>query len=100
MRDGVVKRFAVSPSDFNLPAASIETLRGGSPQENAALIRRLFEGERGPCRDIVLMNASAALVVTGIASNFREGAVLAAEAVDSGGAAKKLEELRAFTNRV
>ena len=98
VRDGTVKRSVVTPSDFDVPVAPIESLRGGSPQENAALIRRLFEGEHGPCRDIVLMNASAALVVTGIAPNFREGTVLAAEAIDSGGAAKKLEDLRAFTN--
>jgi len=97
VRNGIVKRFVVSPSDFDLPPAPIDTLRGGAPEENAALIRRLFEGEPGPCRDIVLMNASAALVVTGIAADFREGAKLAARAIESGAATAKLEQLRAFT---
>jgi len=97
VRDGTVKRFVVTPSDFDVPIAPLESLRGGAPNENAELIRRLFEGEPGPCRNIVSMNASAALVVTGVASNFRQGTVLAAQAIDSGAAAKKLEELRAFT---
>ena len=98
VRDGAVKRSVVSPDDFGLPQAPIEALRGDTPQENAALIRRIFEGEPGPCRDIVVMNASAALVVTGIAANFREGAALAEQTIESGAAAHKLEELRAFTN--
>lgn len=98
VRDGAVKRFVVSPSDFDLPRAPIESLRGGSPEENATLIRSLFEAEPGPCRDIVLMNASAALVVTGIVTDFREGTQLAARAIESGAAAQKLDQLRAFTN--
>jgi anthranilate phosphoribosyltransferase len=98
VRDGHVKRFVITPSDFDLPTASIESLRGGSPQENALLIRRLFEGEPGPRRHIVLMNAAAALVVTGIAADFREGTQRAAEAISSGAAAAKLAQLQSFTN--
>ena len=98
IRDGSVTRFALTPDDFGLRASSLESLRGGSPQENAALIRCLFEGETGARRDIVLMNASAALVVTGIAQNFREGQELAAEAISSGAAARRLAEFQAFTN--
>ena len=97
VRDGMVTRSILTPQDFGLATSPLESLRGGSPQENAALIQRLFEGEVGPRRDIVLMNASAALVVTGIAQNFREGKELAAEAISSGAAARKLTELQAFT---
>ena len=96
---GTIKRFVLTPADFDLPVAPIESLRGGWPQENATLIRRLFEGEPGPRRDIVLMNASAALVVTGVAQDFREGKELAEHALSSGAAMNKLQELQAFTNR-
>jgi anthranilate phosphoribosyltransferase len=100
VRDGCVRRCTLTPQNFGLPVSPLELLRGGSPQDNAALIRRLFDGESSPRRDIVLMNASAALVVTGVARNFREGKELAAEAISSGAAACKLAELRAFTNAV
>jgi anthranilate phosphoribosyltransferase len=100
VRDDSIMRFTVTPEDFGLPVSPIASLRGGSPQENAALIRRLFEGETGPGRDIVLMNASAALVVTGIAQNFRKGTEMAAQAISSGAAARKLAQLRTFTHTI
>jgi len=98
VRDGSVRRFVITPEDFALPRASLEMLQGGTPQENAALIRRLFEGETGPCRDVVLMNAAAALVVSGIAENFREAVALADRVLSSGAALEKLERLKSFTN--
>jgi anthranilate phosphoribosyltransferase len=98
VRDGSVRRFTLSPEDFGLAQAPLEALRGGTPQENAAMIRRLFEGEGGPRRDVVLMNSAAALVVTGLAADFREGAQLAAQAQSSGAALEKLEQLKRFTN--
>ena len=98
VRDGSVRRFVLTPEDFALPRAPLEALQGGTPQENASLIRRIFQGEIGPRRDVVLMNSAAALVVTGIARNFREGVALAAEALSSGSALDRLERLRAFTN--
>ena len=97
VHDGKFTRFTLSPGDFGLAVSPLESLRGGTPRENAALIRQLFEGETGPRRDIVLMNASAALVVTGIAQNFREGREMAEEAIATGAAAHKLAELQAFT---
>lgn len=96
--DGSVKRFVLSPEDASLPRAPLESLRGGTPQENATLIRNIFEGETGPPRDVVLMNAAAALVVTGIAENFREGVAVAAKALSSGAALDKLEHLKTFMN--
>lgn len=98
VRDGSVRRFTLSPEDFGLAQAPLEALRGGTPQENAAMIRRLFEGAGGPRRDVVLMNSAAALVVTGMAADFREGAQLAAQAQSSGAALEKLEQLKRFTN--
>jgi anthranilate phosphoribosyltransferase len=96
VKDGSVRRFVIVPEDFGLGLAPLEDLRGGTPQDNAALIRRIFRGETGPCRDIVLMNAAAALVVTGVAEDLRDGAGLAAQAIDSGAAVAMLERLRAF----
>ena len=78
--------------------APIETLRGGNAQENATLIREVLEGRPGPRRDIAVMNAAAALVTAGIAANFQDGAQLAANAISSGLAQKKLAALVAFTN--
>ena len=95
---GAIRRFVVTPEDFDLPRSSLEALHGGSPHENAALIRNLFEGELGARRDVVLMNAAAALVVTGNAGDFREGVSMAARAISSGAAREKLERLVAFTN--
>jgi anthranilate phosphoribosyltransferase len=76
----------------------IETLRGGDAQENATLIREVLEGQPSPRRDIAVMNAGAALVTAGIAANFLDGAQLAASAISSGLAQKKLAALVAFTN--
>lgn len=98
VRDGSIRRLVLTPEDFALPCASLETLAGGTPVENANLIRNLFRGETGPQRDVVVMNSAAALVVTGIAGSFREAATLADEALSSGAAFEKLERLKEFTN--
>jgi anthranilate phosphoribosyltransferase len=98
VRDGAVKRFVLTPEDFSLPRAPLETLQGGTPPENATMIRRLFEGEAGPRRDIVLMNSAAALVVSGVAESFREAVAMASRALSSGAALDKLEQLKSFTN--
>ncbi len=98
VREGRVRRFALSPEDFGVPRAPLQLLQGGIPQENAALIRGIFEGERGARRDIVLINAAAVLVLTGVARDFREATALAAQALSSGAALEKLERLKIFTN--
>ena len=98
VRDGAVKHLVLAPEDFGLPRAPLETLQGGTPQENAALIHNLFRGETGPRRDVVLMNAAAALLVTGRANNLRDAVELAAHALSSGAALEKLERLKSFTN--
>jgi anthranilate phosphoribosyltransferase len=96
VRHGAIRRFILTPEDFGLRRATLESLKGGSRQENADLIRSVFEGETGPPRDVVVLNAAAALFVCGLAEDFHDAAVQAARAVDSGAAKEKLAQLAAF----
>src|SRR6266478_6113393 len=97
--NGSVRRFIVAPEDFGVSRAPLETLRGGTPQENARLIHSLLAAEPDPRLDIVIANAAAALVVTEIAQDFRSAAELARRAVTSGKAREKLEQLKDFSHR-
>ena len=83
-----------------MPRARIADLQGGDRQENAEIIRRLLGGEPGPRRDIVLMNAAAALVAGAKARDLKEGVALAARSVDSGAARARLEALVALSRRL
>ena len=90
-----VRRFDIAPGEFGLAPASLDAVRGGSAETNAALILELFEGRRRDvARDLVLVNAAASLHVAGLASTLRAGVLLAAQALDSGAAAEKLAQLR------
>src|SRR5262245_14580363 len=100
VREGVVRTFSVRPDDFDLPRASIADLKGGDREQNADIIRAIFGGERGPRRDIVVMNAAAALVVGGRAHDLKDGAVQAARAIDSGAARDKLDRLVALSRKL
>ena len=99
VRGGAVRRFTVTPEEFGVARAPLESIRGGTATENAALIVRLLQGEDGPARDIVVVNAAAALVAAGAAADFREGAGLASFVISSGAAGKKLAALAAFTGK-
>jgi anthranilate phosphoribosyltransferase len=90
---GKVSTFRISPRNAGLPDARPEDLIGGNAVENAAHIRAVLGGLKGPLRDIVLLNAAAALLVAGKASTLREGVALAAESIDSGQALAVLEAL-------
>jgi anthranilate phosphoribosyltransferase len=90
---GQIRRAVVNPAELGLEPAPGEAIRGGTAQANAATIRSVLGGERGPRRDIVLLNAAAGLVAAGRASDLKEGLVGAAEAIDSGAAAASLERL-------
>jgi len=98
VKRGAVRRFTVTPEEFGVSRAPLESVRGSTAAENAAIIRRVLAGEAGPPRDIVVINAAAALVAAGIAANFREAANLAGKALSSGAAAGKLTALATFTN--
>jgi len=92
------RRFTIMPEEFGLPAAPISEIRGGSLEESADIIRRVLRGELGPHRDVVLLNAGAALYVGGLAPDLREGIALAAAAIDSGAAARALAAFVAASN--
>jgi anthranilate phosphoribosyltransferase len=96
VQEGRIYHYEVTPEDFGVDPAPVEAVHGGAPAENAQIIQRVLCGEHGPSRDIVVVNASAALVAAGVARSFREGSALAQDAMDSGTAWGKLEELRAF----
>ncbi len=95
---GNISTFAVSPKNAGLPEASPKDLTGGDAAENAAHIRAVLGGNRGPFRDIVLLNAAAALLVAGKAKSLRDGVALAAESIDSGKAKAVLEALVALSH--
>lgn len=99
-KDGAVRRFTVTPEDAGLPRASLDALRGGDAEENAAALRALLDGATGAYRDIVLLNAAAALVVADRAADLAEGAAMAASVIDDGRAAKALGYLVEATNTV
>jgi len=99
VRHRAVRNYTVTPEVFGLRRAAIEEIAGGDPAANAELIRGVLGGERGARRDVVLANAAAAIVAAGIAADFAGGARLAAEAIDSGAARQKLNELVEFCGR-
>ncbi|KAA5606313.1 anthranilate phosphoribosyltransferase [Roseospira marina] len=94
-----VETFTIQPEDAGLPRARPEDLKGGTPEENAAVIHAMLDGAAGPYRDIVVLNAAASLVVAGKAADLKAGAALAAEAIDSGAARRTLEQLVVVTHR-
>jgi anthranilate phosphoribosyltransferase len=93
-----VRVYQVTPEDFGLARAPLEAIAGGDAAHNAGLIRAILSGETGPRRDIVVANAAAAIVASGRAADFLEGAQLAAASIDSGEASKKLDALIAFAH--
>ena len=100
LADGAVRTFTLTPEKVGLPRARIADLLGGDAEENAAITRRILDGEPGPRRDVVLLNAAACLVAGGQASTLIDGLQQAAHSIDSGAAKAKLEQMVAFTNRV
>ena len=98
LKDGAIAVFEISPADAELPTATLEQLKGGDAQVNAAAIRDVLAGKPGPFRDIVLLNAAAALIVGGKAANLADGAAKAALAIDNGNAQRALDKLVAVTN--
>ncbi|MFI5092112.1 MAG: anthranilate phosphoribosyltransferase [Candidatus Acidiferrum sp.] len=99
VRGGGVRRFTLTPEDFGVSRAPIDSVRGGTAMENAATIHDIFSGKAGPPRDIVVANAAAALVAADTAPSFLEGARLAIAALDSGAANEKLASLVDFTRQ-
>ena len=99
VRDGQVRTYEVTPEEFGLERAPIEALSGGDAAENAAIIREVLAGKNSARRDVVLLNAAAALVAAGRANHLADAMPLAANSIDSGAAVAKLQALAAFTQR-
>jgi anthranilate phosphoribosyltransferase len=100
VREGLVRTAAVRPEDFGVARASITDLRGGDRGENAEIICRILAGDPGPKRDIVVVNSAAAVVAGGRARDFKEGAQLAVQSIDTGAARQKLEGLVELSQRL
>ena len=96
MRHGEIRQFVISPEDFGIASARIETILGGDAAANAKIIESVFTGEHSPRRDVVLLNSAPAIVAGGAAKTWKEGLQLGADAIDRGAAFKKLRELREF----
>ena len=100
LKDGNVSTFDVTPEEVGLPRAAAADLKGGDPNENTAALRRLLDGESGPYRDIVALNAAASLVVAGEAPSLKDGVQMAGDAIASGAAKAALDKLVAVSNEV
>jgi anthranilate phosphoribosyltransferase len=99
LENGQITEGQIAPEDAGLGRARLADIKGGSAADNAAALKRLFGGEKGPYRDIVLLNAGAALMVCGRAKDIKEGVRLAAQALDGGAAQGKLTALIDASNR-
>ncbi len=97
LKDSMIRTYDITPEQFFGKIAYPEDMLGGDSQKNAKITRKILEGEKGPRRDVVLLNASAALVAVGKAVDFNEGISLAQTSIDSGAAAAKLEKLVRYT---
>lgn len=98
VRSGAVTEHHVTPADAGLPPSPLQSLLISTPEQSADVIRAVLRGIHAPARDHTLLNAAAALVVAGVAQDFREGAARAAESIDSGAAAQKLSRLVELTS--
>ncbi len=98
LKDGRVNTYFFEPQTYGVSLGALEGLKGGDAEQNAKIMHGILHGDRGPKRDIVIVNAAAALIVAGKAQNFEEGIQMAKESIDSGAAMKKLTLLKGFNN--
>ncbi|MDH3442613.1 MAG: anthranilate phosphoribosyltransferase [Deltaproteobacteria bacterium] len=98
LRGGEVKEYTIEPEQFGLKRCRMEDLHGGAADQSAKIVRGVLQGDKGPARDVVLLNSGAALYVGGKAASIQNGIQLAAEAIDTGKAGEKLARLVEMTN--
>jgi anthranilate phosphoribosyltransferase len=98
LKKGSIKNYEVTPEEFGLPRAKPDSVKGGTAKDNAELLRSILSGKKGPCRDIVLMNAAAALLAGDKVTTLGQGITLAEQAIDNGKALQKVEELISFSH--
>jgi len=98
LRNGKVDLFVIEPENYGMKRADRESIKGGNALKNTQIINDVLDGETGPRRDVVVLNAAAAFVVAGLDSRLEDGVLRAASVIDSGNARKKLDELVEFTS--
>jgi anthranilate phosphoribosyltransferase len=99
-RDEISPPYEIFPKDFGFEEASLAEIKGSTPAANAATLRQILEGGKGAVRNVVVMNAAAALVAGNLAPDFKKGAQLAAESIDNGRAKEKLDKLISLSQRL
>src|SRR3954464_10009105 len=99
VRDGWMTAYEISPEQFGFTAAPLESISGGDAKANAEIIREILDGKKSPRRDVVLLNAAAALVAAGKSDSIKDAVPMAAKSLDSGAAKQKLAGLVEFTNQ-
>jgi anthranilate phosphoribosyltransferase len=99
LKDGKINTFNITPEKYGFKRAKPEDIRGGNARENARIIKEILEGQKGPKRDIVLLNAAAAFVAAGFDRDLKEGIERARDVIDSGRAKEKLDALVSFTQQ-
>ncbi len=99
LKNKKIRTFYIKPQDFGMKKAGLKDIRGGSPGENAGIVKGVLEGKKGPRQDVVVLNAAAALVAASLTSDFKKGIKLARECIESGKAMTKLKKLIEFTNK-
>ena len=97
---GVLPPSEINPADFGLAKTGVSEIKGGTPEENASILRRVLNGEKGPARDVVVLNAAAAIYAGDRASDLKEGLRLAEAAIDNGQAKEKLEGLIELSHKL
>lgn len=101
LKDGKINTYEIQPEDFGMDRCILDDIKTGTPQENAKTIQGVFSGEiTGPRRNAIVLNAAGALKIGGKATGFKDGIILANEIIDSGTAAKKLDQLRVMSNSI
>ena len=100
LKDGAVRRYSILPEQLGLQRGSLDAIRVSDPGQSLAVLRGVLAGEPGAARDIVILNAGAAIYCAGRAAALGEGVALAAEAIDSGEAERRLERLVALTREL
>ncbi|HDZ23301.1 MAG TPA: anthranilate phosphoribosyltransferase [Desulfobacteraceae bacterium] len=98
LKGGNIETFRMTPEEYGFQSAAPAAIRGGNARENARIVRQVLDGEKGPKRDMVLLNAAAAFLVAGLDTDFQGGVERAKDAIDSGRAREKLDSLVRFTN--
>jgi anthranilate phosphoribosyltransferase len=99
LKNSEVKTFKITPEEYGFKRAALEDIMGGNAEANAEIVHNILNGESGPKREMVLLNAAAAFVAAGLAKDFKEGINLGEDSIDSGKAIEKLERLIEFTQK-